>query len=393
MQMKLANIINSNLNHYEYGLLTTIQESELPNNKILYCKEILNCERYDNSLCGKFKAVLVFVGKTAQISNNRTIPILQIDKEIHFEEGKSIIKIDYKKSIVSQLAVINKGSIDLYLTGKCNQNCFACPSPETSRNDTEPKDEALRIASLLDGVNTHINVTGGEPTYYNDYFIDVIKTLQEKAPKSSIQVLTNAISFSNDKFVEKITKSDIKMDKILFSVAIYGSNNTIQDLAVGIKNSLPILDKALLNLINLKAMIELRVVITQYNYKDLENISDYIIKKYRGNILRVVFMGLEMSGNARKNQEKVWIDFENHNLYLENAILKLMNNGIRVRLYNYPLCYLKKNYWTLSKDSISYWKKKFMPDCNHCRVKAYCSGFFAATIPFIKKVYPIQGDK
>jgi len=323
--------------------------------------------------------------------NGMRIFFLTSPLDLHFDY--SLIKIDFRRKSLSEFADLQKDHIDLYLTGKCTQDCIACPQPRKARNDIEPKDEALRIANLLFDMRLHINISGGEPTFNKSYFIKVLTTLQNNSPKSSLQILTNSLSFSNKKYLDEIVKSGIIIKNLLFSIAIYGSDEIIQDRATKIKGSFNLLEKAVDNILEYGGKVELRIVINKLNYKDLINISDLIISKYKSRIVRVVFMGIEMSGEAGVNQHLVWIPFGEHSQYLDPAIIRLLVNNFSVYLYNYPLCFLTKNLWSLSKDSISYWKKHFLIDCNKCIVQNKCPGFFESTIPYITKVYPIIDRK
>jgi hypothetical protein len=100
-------------------------------------------------------------------------------------------------------------------------------------------------------------------------------------------------------------------------------------------------------------------------------------------------MGLEMSGEALTNKDIVWVPFDDHEPILSETINYLLLNNVQVYLYNYPLCYLKNKWWSISKDSISDWKKKYLEDCTLCKVKDKCPGFFESTLPFIHSVFPI----
>lgn len=67
----------------------------------------------------------------------------------------------------------------------------------------------------------------------------------------------------------------------------------------------------------------------------------------------VSIMAMEMTGNARVNQDKVWISYVDAALVAEDAALVLIENGIDVKLYNFPLCTVKNEFWTLCEKSIS----------------------------------------
>ena len=69
---------------------------------------------------------------------------------------------------------------------------------------------------------------------------------------------------------------------------------------------------------------------------------------------------------------------------IELAIKKLLVAGIDVSLYNFPLCCVKKGYWTICEKSISKHKVRFLDECDNCVVKALCGGIFAGSINNVK---------
>ena len=87
-----------------------------------------------------------------------------------------------------------------------------------------------------------------------------------------------------------------------------------------------------------------------------------------------------MTGTARKNLEEVWIPYRKSFFYIANAIRLLVENGIDVKLYNFPLCTVDKSFWTLCEKSISDNKVRFAEECYSCKYKGACSGIFAGTL-------------
>lgn len=53
--------------------------------------------------------------------------------------------------------------------------------------------------------------------------------------------------------------------------------------------------------------IEIRIVVSKLNYRDISNIVELLLTLPR--ITVVNFIALEMCGNAIKNREQVWIDY------------------------------------------------------------------------------------
>ena len=61
-------------------------------------------------------------------------------------------------------------------------------------------------------------------------------------------------------------------------------------------------------------------------------------------------------------------------------INKLINNGIDVKLYNFPLCTVDPSCWMICERSISPNKIRYSETCEGCNYKQSCGGVFAGTI-------------
>ena len=66
--------------------------------------------------------------------------------------------------------------------------------------------------------------------------------------------------------------------------------------------------------------------------------------------------------------------------YSKNAINKLINRGIDVQLYNFPLCAVDKEYHKICARSITDYKVRYGSVCNECVLKDACGGVFAGTL-------------
>ena len=105
----------------------------------------------------------------------------------------------------------------------------------------------------------------------------------------------------------------------------------------------------------------------------------------------VNIMALEMTGNAYKNRDDVWINFDVVKDYLYQACLTIVEAGIIVNLYNFPLCCIDERLYSIAHKSISDYKIRFKKECEDCSVKQNCGGFFNSTINVKEiKVKPIK---
>jgi len=51
--------------------------------------------------------------------------------------------------------------------------------------------------------------------------------------------------------------------------------------------------------------------------------------------------------------------------------------GMRVSIYNTPLCVIPESIRSFSANSISDWKNDYLDECSNCSAKQQCGGFFS----------------
>jgi hypothetical protein len=109
----------------------------------------------------------------------------------------------------------------------------------------------------------------------------------------------------------------------------------------------------------------------------LRQLAYYLFRNFPF-VAHVAFMGLEPMGLARGNRELLWVDPVDYVPTLEDATYFLTNRGMRVSVYNLPLCILPKSLWPFARKSISDWKNSFLEPCQGCAGRERCAGFFAS---------------
>ena len=138
--------------------------------------------------------------------------------------------------------------------------------------------------------------------------------------------------------------------------------------------------------------IELRVVIMKQNYHRLPTIAAFISETLPA-VKTVSFMGMVLLGNAALRREYLWVDFAETVSDLEKAVMTLLSSGIDTRIYNYPLCSLPRNLWSIAAKSISDYKVRYPEACTSCRVQSLCGGFFFSTLHLADiSVHPVQRE-
>lgn len=154
--------------------------------------------------------------------------------------------------------------------------------------------------------------------------------------------------------------------------------DTLHDEIVGVKKSFYQTHQGICNLGKACEAIELRIVISRLNYARLPQIADYIYRNYPF-VTRVVFVGMEYTGYASSNYEKIQINPVEYQKELLEAVTRLARYGMNVGVYNIPLCLLPNRIEKYSAKSISAWKNTYQEQCLSCTKREQCCGVFTTS--------------
>lgn len=189
----------------------------------------------------------------------------------------------------------------------CNTNCVMCPVSESSRRHAQltPVDE-LKMQLRYFGTDIpHITITGGEPTLLKQGLLEVVQYAKEQCPSAEILILTNGRTFSVAPYAQAFNRILIAQDQI--AIPIHGSNAERHDAITQAQGSFAQTIQGLRTLAQGTMRIEIRIVVSKLNYRDISNIVELLLTLPR--ITVVNFIALEMCGNAIKNRAQVWIDY------------------------------------------------------------------------------------
>jgi His-Xaa-Ser system radical SAM maturase HxsC len=259
-------------------------------------------------------------------------------------------------------------------TNNCNLNCVMCPQPASNTSMGEPN-LAQRIVNLLKCAPRFICITGGEPTYQWQAFMDLVKKIHSKFPATIIQILTNGIVLAE--FGKAKELSEICGESLRICIPLYSDVDNIHDEIVGKKSAFWSTIEGINNLAREGIYIELRNVVMKYNCSRLAQWATFV-SRYLPFIGRAAIMGLEPMGRAKKRISEIAPSHE----VLANALsdcIKVFNRAkIPAMLYNFPLCEVPKFLWPFSQKSISEWKRQYNDSCLSCNVFEFCGGFFTS---------------
>ncbi len=339
---------------------------------------------------------------------NRNVEIMHIcDNHISFQPGNvdynydqvnsdRLNKLcDYDIVEISDTGILyrafanNEADTTIFLGAKCNSNCIMCPAGDTERRKgfSYSRDFLMKYIDYLPPELEYIVMTGGEPTMQPDLFLETLDRVREKYQYTQVLLLTNGRSLSDEWLFEQVSKRHPKHFRI--AIPIHGSTPDLHDYITRAPGSFEQTMLGLKRLMSSDINVEIRIVVTKTNSDDLLNIAKLISDNFK-KVYCINFIGLEPRGNCALNFDTVYIDHKSSFEKSKPAIQYLVSCGYDVGLYNYPLCAVDKDYWSIASKSISGYKNVYHKDCDRCDVKSICGGFFTAAMSIAKpQVHPI----
>lgn len=264
----------------------------------------------------------------------------------------------------------------IFATSVCNQQCRFCPQAKVGNiHSFSPQNSAL-FSTLKHNDMSFVTITGGEPTLLGADLPAMLQKLLSINPKTSIAILTNGMSFDDASYAAEVVKAGRTHTRIC--IALHSDVPSIHDSITGVPGAFERTSLGLLNLQRAGANIEIRIVMNRLNCERFLNMAFSIGMNFPF-VTHVAFMGLELHEEAAKHANEVWVNPLEYMEQLSLAIYYLQCRGIPVSIYNLPYCLVPNSLWPFLCDSISAWKKTFLPICEPCSKKAVCPGLFATS--------------
>ena len=261
----------------------------------------------------------------------------------------------------------------IFATNRCNLHCLMCPQPSSSDAEDILKNNISLIGMMDPNRTEYLAITGGEPTMLGEGLLDLIQECKNHLPRTALAILTNGLKLAEIDFVRKI--AGVNHPFLTFAIPLYSDNDAIHDMTVGVPGSFYKTIKGLHNLALFRYRVEIRTVIHALNNDRILQLSEFIYRNFPFTS-HIALMALEMTGIAKVNAEKLWIDPYDYTTELAKAVQYLHRADMNVSIYNHQLCTLPSSLWQYSRKSISGWKNAFLEECSCCVQKSKCGGFF-----------------
>ena len=313
--------------------------------------------------------------------------VIILPDEFNFLGDGDVLRLWPKSGEIRVLYRRNSHHNHILLTERCNHYCLMCSQPPKAVDDSWIVDDVLALIPLIDSSTPEIGFTGGEPTLLGDGFFRILKSMKSYLPHTAIHVLSNGRLFAEENFAKRY--ADIRHQDAMVGIPIYSDVSTIHDYVVQSDGAFDETIRGILNLKRYGQKVEIRVVIHRQTYARLPQLAEFLVRNLTF-VDHVALMGLEITGFTRTNLDSLWIDPADYQSELYRAVSFLSDSRMRVSIYNHQLCVLDKRLWSFACKSISDWKNEYMPECDGCREKENCGGFFAsAKIRYSDHIQPI----
>lgn len=261
------------------------------------------------------------------------------------------------------------------LTYKCNNNCISCIMENHYQDDSNLTFENIKIK--IDNIlakSNHIEFNGGEPTLRKDLF-KILNYCIRKNRHIEIGLITNGRLFSYLKNIN-IVRQYNKNVKII--TTLYGYDSKSHDGITRTPGSFSQQVNGIINLIENKFNVEIRIVISKLNYEYLEQIAKFITWKFdTAQIIYINFIYFKPSGQAFYNIKTTNIEVNKVIPQLVASVKILFNNRYKIKISHFPLCMIPKTLWIYAANISSEVNEIiFFDNCSSCIQKLNCCGIW-----------------
>jgi His-Xaa-Ser system radical SAM maturase HxsC len=354
----------ANIDEYLVGRITT-DPTKTDSHSILLCEgEIPKAD--------DFKGLATLTKQQEPHINGREKIVFNIPTLDHLTDGDLVLVGN--DGNINTLYRVNSYHNTLLATERCNSNCLMCSQPPKDKNDI-PRLYSVyqKLIPLIPKDCIELGISGGEPTLMGELFFKLLEQVKTELPDTEVHVLTNGRSFAWNNMAERLAQIDFK--RLMLGIPVYADYYQVHDYIVQAKNAFNQTIIGLHNLARYNQRIEIRVVLHKQSIPRLTKLARYIYKNLPF-AEHVTFMGLEYIGYTPHNINKLWIDPNDYNDELTEAVEFLAGQGMHVSIYNSQLCVLPERLWQFSRKSISDWKNDYLPECQSCNKLNDCGGLF-----------------
>lgn len=290
---------------------------------------------------------------------------------------EDVVRVEPQRRAISALYRRSSESNSLLVTERCDNYCVMCSQPPRERDDSWLVEEIREVIPLISPGTLEIGITGGEPALLGEDLLELLELLKRHLPRTAVHVLTNGRRFSDPSFARAIAR--VRHPDLMLGVPLYSDLAESHDFVVQASGAYNETVSGILNLKRAGVRVELRFVVHRHTYTRLSAFAEFVTR----NLLfvdHVALMGLEPTGFAKTNLDSLWVDPLDYSIELESAVHALTRAGVKTSVYNHQLCVLPRSVHPFARKSISDWKNLYFDECELCRARSACGGFFASSV-------------
>lgn len=319
-----------------------------------------------------FKGVII--GETAKVAGTApTIKLKNDDLGKLIEGDLVVLAPNGTVSVVWDIASENNA---IFPTPSCDCRCIMCPQPPQRHDDDIYRVACETLDALKPEQVKYLCVTGGEPTLLGDKFLNLMRKIKKRFDHASILLLTNGKGFSDFNLARDFAA--IRLSNLVTCVSLHSDLEELNDEIAGVPGSFHKTVQGLYNLARMRQRVEIRHVISKLNAHRLEPFAHFLYRNFPF-AYHVALMGMEITGSALENYEKIWVDPYDYRFELGKSVRVLHRAALDVSVYNVPLCLLERDTWPFARQSISDWKNNYLGSCGECSVIDGCCGVFTTS--------------
>lgn len=296
--------------------------------------------------------------------------------EFAYLSDGDVIRVEPARAAIQTLYRRGSRSNSLLVTERCNNYCVMCSQPPKDHDDSWIVDDLMQAIPLMSPDTSEIGITGGEPTLLGQRLVELVQHLRDHLPQTAVHILSNGRGFASGGLDGELAR--LRHPDLMIGIPLYAEVPEHHDYVVQARGAFDETIRGILNLKRHGVRVELRFVIHAETYTGLPAFARFLAR----NLLfvdHVALMGLELMGFARTNLDALWIDPVDYQRELREAVEILDRSGLRVSIYNTPLCVLTPELHRFARASISDWKNAYFDECDGCALRVQCGGFFVSS--------------
>jgi His-Xaa-Ser system radical SAM maturase HxsC len=301
------------------------------------------------------------------------IPCIHSVRQISHLHSGDVVALHPRSGHVRTLFRPESEHNALLVTERCNSFCLMCSQPPIDRDDSGLVDLNLEAIRLMQPPPVTLGITGGEPTLLGADLFRIFEAIRTRLPETDIHMLTNGRRFAWPEFTQAFIEA--RPPRLTLGIPLYSDTAPEHDYVVQARGAFDQTVQGLHQLARYEQPVEIRIVVHALTAPHLKDLAEYIYRNLPF-VAHVAFMGLEITGFARPNLSKLWIDPYDYQSELTAAVEYLAVRGMNVSIYNHQLCVLPQSLWRFARRSISDWKNVYLPECQSCVVRRECGGLF-----------------